>query len=310
MGLGGSPGVRTFLACARGQQLSGRKEAETQDSPLDPATQPEDPVDPTKLTHTTRTNSFGLFREFPAIPSHNPQNPDAFADVPTTTVSLPPQPIGSGLTAITSALGPGSNPLDSSNLSEDMLLVWLATGTGTTPEGVNNLVHNIILHPNFDRLELENFNAVMAIRRFEREHFSKPGMSLKAGDGWKEGSVSIRVPCTRVKQKENEAPELTVNRILYRDIVEVIMTELKDPDSFDNINITPYTEWWNPGPGEDPVRVYSEIYNSDAMLEADKKMRNNIHTTSGLEGDLETFIVSALLYSDSTHLASFGSASL
>ena len=30
----------------------------------------------------------------------------------------------------------------------------------------------------------------------------------------------------------------------------------------------------------------------------------------GLQDDLETFIVSALLYSDSTHLASFGSASL
>ena len=88
------------------------------------------------------------------------------------------------------------------------------------------------------------------------------------------------------------------------------MTELKDPDSFDNVHTTPYTEWWTPGPGEDPVRIFSEIYNSDAMIEANKKMHDGLRTTHGSDGDLETFIVSALLYSDSTHLTSFGSASL
>ena len=186
----------------------------------------------------------------------------------------------------------------------------MATSQGNTPESVNELVHNVILHPDFDGSDLEHFSAVTAIRRFEREHFSKPGTTLKVGDGWKEGSVSIRVPCTRVKQKESDAPEFIVNGILYRDIVKVIVAELEDPDSFNNIHTTPYTEWWNPGPGEDPVRVYSEIYNSDAMLKADKKMRDGLGTAPGPEADLETFIVSALLYSDSTHLTSFGSASL
>ena len=296
---------------AENRRLLGEKEVETQEPPPDPALQPEDLEDPTNPTHTTTTNSFGLFREFPTIPSHIPQNPDAFADIPTTTISPQPQPIGSNLAAVASTPGPEPHSLpDSLNLSEHLLLAWLATGAGNTPEGVNDLVHNIILHPDFNGSDLEDFNAVTAIRRFEREHFSKPGMTLKAGDGWKEGSVSIRVPCTKVKQKEDDAPEFTVDGILYRDIVEVIMTELKDPDSFDNIHVTPYTEWWNPGPGEDPVRVYSEIYNSDAMLEADKKMRDGLHAAPRPEDDLETFIVSALLYSDSTHLASFGSASL
>jgi len=122
--------------------------------------------------------------------------------------------------------------------------------------------------------------------------------------------VKIRVPCTRVQQKESEAPEFVVDGILYRDIVEVVEAELKDPDAFENIHVAPYKEWWCPRPGEDSVRVYSEIYNSDAMLEADTKMQENLGPTQGLAGDLETFVVSALLYSDSTHLASFGSASL
>jgi hypothetical protein len=39
-------------------------------------------------------------------------------------------------------------------------------------------------------------------------------------------------------------------------------------------------------------------------------MRDNLDAVHGPEGDLEAFVVSALLYSDSTHLASFGTASL
>ena len=122
----------------------------------------------------------------------------------------------------------------------------------------------------------------------------------------------------------------------------MITAELKDPDTFHDIHVAPHKEWWNPGPREDPVRVYSEIYNSDAMLEADADMRRNLdsargpnndsargpnddsarglndnsahglndNSAHGPNDDLETFIVSALLYSDSTHLAQFGNASL
>ena len=84
--------------------------------------------------------------------------------------------------------------------------------------------------------------------------------------------MRIRVPCTGVRQKEDEAPEFVVDGILYRDVVEVITTKLEDPDAFDNIHTTPYEEWQYPHPGGDPVRVYSETYNSNAMLQADKEM--------------------------------------
>ena len=257
---------------------------------------------------TTNANSFGQFREYLTISSHNPRNPDAFADISPTAVAPRPQSIGSGLAAVTSP-GPRDDA-SSKNQSEDLLLAWMTMGLGNTPAGMNDLVRNVIMHPSFNPSDLKDFNAVTATRRFEREHFPKPGTALKAGDGWKQGSVSIRLPCTKVKQKESEAPEFTVSGILYRDVIEVITAELEDPDSFNDIHTTPYKEWWDPGPGEDPVCVYSEIYDSDAMLQADEKMRADLGATHGIEGNLETFIVSALLYSDSTHLASFGSASL
>lgn len=270
----------------------------------DPATTPG-----SNDQHTiTNPNSFGVFREYVAISSHNPRAPDAFADVPIATVAPHPQAIGSSLTMVASGAGSQHNPhANLANKSEDLLLAWMTTSSGNTPAGMNDLVHNVIRHSDFNPSDLGGFNAVTATRRFEREHFSKLGTTLKAGDGWKEGSVKIRVPCTKVRQKESESPEFTVSGILYRDVVEVIESELKDPNAFENIHVAPHKKWWCPRPGEDPIRVYSETYNSDATLQADMKMRENMILP---EGDLETFIITALLYSDSTHLASFGSASL
>ena len=266
---------------------------------------------PENLAHTiTNTNSFGVFRKYFTVSSHNPQDPDAFADNLTTTTAPQPQSLGSGLMAVAPA-GSDRDPLtEPRNLSEDLLLAWMTLSPGNTPAGMNDLVHNVLRHPDFNPSELEDFNAVTATRRFDHENSSKLGTTLKAGDGWKEGSVRIRVPCTGVWQKEDEVPEFIIDGILYRDVVEVITTELEDPDGFDNIHTAPYEEWWYPRPGGDPVRVYSETYNSDAMLQADREMRDNLTAAHRPEDDLETFIISALLYSDSTHLASFGSASL
>ena len=257
----------------------------------------------------TTANSFGLFREYRAVSSHNPRNLDAFVDAfPPPTV---PQSVGSGL-ALVNAQESGNDSLTNSrNPSEDLILAWMTAGSGDTPAGVNNLVHNVIRHPAFNPLDLTDFNAVTTMKRFTRKHFkSGPALKALAGDGWKEGSVSIPVPCTGVGQKESDAPLFVVNGILYRDVVEVITAELEDPDAFDNIHVTPYKEWWNPGSGKEPIRVYSESYNSDAMLQADEEMQDSQTSSHTSDSNLETFIVSAILYSDSTHLASFGNASL
>jgi hypothetical protein len=287
-----------------------------QQQPQDPEPQHENgEAEGENRPHTiTNANSFGVFRKYFTILSHNPHDTDAFADVPMATIvsqhTSPPHSIGSSLLAAAPAAAERDPLVNSENRSEDLILRWMTIGLGNTPAGVNDLVHNVMRHPDFNPSELENFNATTSIRRFDRQHFSTTGPTLKASDGWKEGSVRIRVPCTGVKQKEEEAPEFVVDGILYRDVVEVITTELEDKDAFDSIHVAPYEEWWYPDGGGDPVRVYSEVYNSDAMLQADKEMREKLGAAPGLEDDLETFLVTALLYSDATHLASFGTASL
>lgn len=258
----------------------------------------------------TSPDSFGVFRKYSSLPSHNPDDFDPFADIPSIpSGSQAPagESIGSNLTV--SSTGNDPDPLaNSKNPTVDLLLSWWTQGIADGAAALNRLARNI-LDPHFEPTQLKGFNAVTSLRRFEKDHLSsKPGSTLKPGDGWKCGKVTIRVPCTGHKQREDEAPKFTVDGIYYRDAAEVVAKELADPDSFENIHIRPFEEWWRPTEASDPVRVYSEVYNSDAMLQLEKELEETSKSTAGPR--LETFIISALLYSDGTNLAQFGHASL
>ena len=258
----------------------------------------------------TNPDDFGVFRKYSTLSSHNPDDFDPFADtpsVPSGSRAPAAEPIGSDITVSTT--GGDSDPFaNSKNPTADLLLSWWTQGTADGAASLNRLAKNI-LDPHFEPAQLKDFNAVTALRQFEKDHFSsKPGSTLKLGDSWKRGKVTIRVPCTGHKQCEDEAPEFTVDGICYRDAAEVVAKELADPDSFKDIHIRPFEEWWRPTEASDPVRVYSEVYTSDAMLQLEKKLEETLKSTPGPH--LETFIVSALLYSDGTNLAQFGHASL
>jgi len=57
----------------------------------------------------------------------------------------------------------------------------------------------------------------------------------------------------------------------------------------------------------DPIRIHQEIYDSDAMLEAHEEINA---LPRGPTDDLERVVAPLMVWSDSTHLASFGDASL
>ena len=266
-----------------------------------------DPEVPQQIT--TTPDDFGIFRKYSSIPSHNPDDADPFDDIPSAPPRTAPATIGSDLNV--SSARPDSSPLaESKNPTEDLLLGWWSEGSCDGIASLDRLV-KCLTNQYFDPSRLKDFNAVSAVRRFEKQHCSsKPGTTLEPGDGWKVGSVKIRLPCTKVKQREEDAPEFTVDGILYRDAAEVVTRELQDPDSFERIHLKPFEEWWKPSESDDPVRVYSDVYTSDVMLEADRKLQESLNTTGSAGPHLETFIVSAGLYSDSTNLAAFSSASL
>lgn len=70
----------------------------------------------------------------------------------------------------------------------------------------------------------------------------------------------------------------------------------------------PFMEYWKPSEDEPEERLYSETFTADTFNEE----YNVLQTTprEGPNSELEAFVAGLIFYSDATHLANFGTASL
>ena len=130
---------------------------------------------------------------------------------------------------------------------------------------------------------------------------------LSAHDGWLEGSVKIWLLATRKKFKtEEKAPQFEVGGIHYRCLTQVIVSAFQEPLA-KKFHFFPFKMFWHASPNSPPEHVITEVYNSDAFLEEHEKLKLQPWEPGC---NLETAIAAILVYSDSTHLANFGTASL
>ena len=164
----------------------------------------------------TSPDSFRVFRKYSSLPSHNPNDINPFSDIPSTpsdtVLTSQPSvmgPIGSDLTVSPARTNP--DPLENSeNPTVDLLLSWYSGGSTDGATSLDRLV-NCIRDPCFDVSQLEGFNAVGALRQFDKKHLgSKSKDTLKPGDGWKCGSVAIRVPCIHHPQSLGTNTDLLI----------------------------------------------------------------------------------------------------
>jgi hypothetical protein len=133
-------------------------------------------------------------------------------------------------------------------------------------------------------------------------------MGLASASNWDSSTVKIRVPCDGVKCPKEDAPEFSIPGIYHRDIVQVI-TELFQEPGFKQLHLTPFTQWWQPFDDRGSIKVYGEIYTSEAMLEAQVEV-NQLPIKNPEHARLERVVVPLNLYTDSTHVAQFSTASL
>ncbi|KAH9953547.1 hypothetical protein BC827DRAFT_1145963 [Russula dissimulans] len=170
---------------------------------------------------------------------------------------------------------------------------------------IGRLVKDIVSTEDFNLDDFKSFNGHWEIACLDE--YASTDAPFSANDGWKEGTVTIHLP--NVKSKHNSetvAPAFSVSGIYYRPFLEVIKSAFQRHDArkchfvlFKLFRVT----------SQEHVCVYTDIYNSDAMLEEDTKIRG-MPRDPGDDASIELAIASILLWSDSTHLASFGTASL
>ena len=188
------------------------------------------------------------------------------------------------------------------------LIQWFYDGSPSkTLSALDDLVKNVLLAPDFKQDDLVGFRAAREAERLD--HSRHTSSRFSADDGWIESSVEITLPAEGVKHaSEQLAPKFEVPGLVHRRLLHVIKAALHETLT-KHFHIFPYQEFWEPSPGSPPEHIYSELYTSDAFLAEYNKIRANC---SGLDSGapLENVIVAITLWSDSTHLTSFGNASL
>ena len=135
---------------------------------------------------------------------------------------------------------------------------------------------------------------------------SNQGPASVPKDGWRESEVAIQVPDGK-EHDADDIPTFAVPGLHHRSITAVIRSVLEDPSASRNFHYTPFKSFWKSSTTLPAQRVHDEIYSSDAMIEAHLKLQQS-PPEPGCE--LERVVASLMFWSDSTHLANFGTASL
>jgi hypothetical protein len=190
------------------------------------------------------------------------------------------------------------------NATTFRLMSWFYSKTSLKSIGeLNRLVQDVILADDFDANDLQKFSAERESTRLDSHH-DEASPVFSAKDGWVETSVPIHVPAEHVKRPEADAPVFLVDGLHHRNIVEVVKAAVREPQA-QQYHTAPFQQFWKPSEDAPAERVYSEVYSSDAMIEEHEKIKSEPRACT-----LETVVIALMLWSDSTHLASFGNASL
>ncbi|KAJ3549639.1 hypothetical protein NMY22_g803 [Coprinellus aureogranulatus] len=126
-------------------------------------------------------------------------------------------------------------------------------------------------------------------------------------EGWITELVSIDIPFHN-RMKEPGVKPYEVGGFRYRSIVSVIKERLSKQEDSCAFHYYPYEATWRRTSDSPEVRLYGELYASQAFREAHEALQKQPRSLR--DAGLERVVVALMIWSDSTQLTSFGGASL
>jgi hypothetical protein len=153
----------------------------------------------------TEEDSMGLFRCYTMFPSKDPDlhlTIHHVADMPTflKDTESPYNPLtGFGSQAVhnssTDALAKTSYYIPFLNVTVFYLMNWFYQSSKKTLADLKNLVHNMILHPDFHSSDLENFSTTCKSQCLKKSiNTSDSDLSYLKNDDWKEAVIKVPLP--------------------------------------------------------------------------------------------------------------------
>jgi hypothetical protein len=192
------------------------------------------------------------------------------------------------------------------NHTPGVLMVWHYSGTNSNSgTNVNCLADYLSSDPHCSLAHLSGFNFMCEMKLLDKyiEDTSNP---FREEYRWCQSTVKIWLPKEKTKfLSEANAPELEIPGVHHGSLTDII-THVFKSDVSQSFNMTPFKQFWTT-PDNCTIKVFSEAYASPALMEAYMEVNALPHDSGN---DLEHVVASLILWSDATHLANFGDASL
>ncbi|KIK80669.1 hypothetical protein PAXRUDRAFT_158056, partial [Paxillus rubicundulus Ve08.2h10] len=186
-------------------------------------------------------------------------------------------------------------------------MCWQYSGSNSKLAAELNHLWSFIQDPEFDPTLHTSFSHDRK-RKLIEKYLQDNSNPFKADHGWQTSSVPILLPKEKRKWKselDTAIPTLTVDSVHHHDIIDIIISIFEDPISSTS-HMTPFKQYWKISETQ-TVQVFGEAFSSPTCLNAYQEV-NSLPREQG--DDLKRVAAPLMLWSDATHLANFGDASL
>ena len=239
--------------------------------------------------------------EYPHHPSYDPDGQLSVEELSNINPAQVPPVVDDVIEPNGGGPGPSQTPpWPFANMTIYRLMHWFNSGSHKKSVGeTERLVWEVICAEDFDAQDLAGFKVCSQNKIFD----ASEGQTPYSGNGWMESSVDICLPA-RVKGSETEGKTFTVSGLHYRSLLSVLKSAIVDLCTASQLHFSPFKQFWVKPLGL-RVRCINEIYTSDTHIDAHNKLQKQAKEPGCT---LEKVILALMFWSDSTHLANFGTA--
>ncbi|KAG6914111.1 hypothetical protein DXG01_002372, partial [Tephrocybe rancida] len=249
-------------------------------------------------------NIFGLSRTYFSTrpPSHDPDDHSTLSDLLDGVLD----------TSETSSLvpllkQPSYHPYP--NLNSFLLGNWYWNhGCQKSQEDFKALL-KIVGSPSFKPQDLQStpwnaINATLGSNDFDDE--DRRGEWEDEDAGWRATKVTLDVPFHQ-RMKDPGIHAKVIGDLYHRSIISVLKEKLANTVDVTHLHYEPYELNWRPSPEAEKVRVHGELFTSPALVDAHRELQASPPEPGCT---LPRCIIGLMIWSDATHLTSFGSSKL
>jgi hypothetical protein len=251
-----------------------------------PQQKPPIPLSQVKKILQSACDGFGLFRKYYA--TRLPGN-DALPDSSSNSLidaSLPTLPV--------------DIYYPYPNQSSFLLGEWYWNdGEKKSRSSFQNLLQ-IVGHPSFRPEDVSGKNWLRIDAQLSGELLDDPNEK----DGWIRTPVKISVPF-HGRMLHPGPKDFDAGILHHRRLISVIKGKISQTST--HLHFEPYELFWRPNDATEPVRVYGELYTSEAFFEAHRILQES---PGEPRCELPRVVLALMFSSDSTRLTAFSSAKL